>query len=74
MRATLSVLIKSDDGRYVQAIRTVFSRDGKVLTRRLQLKAPDGEQTWTEVYEENRGRSTLSPILSTGGVEAGRGY
>jgi hypothetical protein len=49
--STLSVLIKSDDGRYVQTIRTALSRDGKVLTRRLQLKAPDGEQIWTEVYE-----------------------
>ena len=50
--STLSVLIKSDDGRYVQTIRTALSRDGKVLTRRLQLKAPDGEQVWTEVYEK----------------------
>jgi len=50
--STLSVLIKSDDGKYVQTIRTALSRDGKVLTRRLQLKAADGEQVWTEVYEK----------------------
>ena len=50
--STLLVLIRSDDGRLTQTIRTVLSRDGKVLSRRLQLKAADGEQTWTEIYEK----------------------
>ena len=49
---TLTVLLKSDDGRLVQTSRTTVSRDGKTLTRRLNLKLPDGEQTWTEIYEK----------------------
>ena len=49
---TLTVLVRSDDGRLVQTVRTTLSGDGKTLTRRLNLKAPDGQQTWTEVYEK----------------------
>jgi hypothetical protein len=49
---TLSVVLRSDDGRLVQTSRTSLSRDGKTLTRRMNLKLPDGEQTWTEIYEK----------------------
>lgn len=48
----MTVLVGSDDGRLVQTIRKTVSRDGKTLTRRLNLKLPDGEQNWTEVYEK----------------------
>ncbi len=43
---------KSDDGKYVENTVTSLSKDGRVLTRRINLKGPDGQTTWTEVYEK----------------------
>lgn len=48
---TLSVVIRSDDGRLEQTIRTTLSKDGTTLTRRLTLRSPEGRESWTEVYE-----------------------
>lgn len=42
---------KSKDGRFFQTARTALSKDGKVLTRQLQVKGPTGDVKWTEVYE-----------------------
>jgi len=50
-RATVSAF-RSDDGRYVVTARTQLAADGKTMTRRIQVKGPDGETQWTEVYEK----------------------
>jgi len=42
---------KSDDGKYTETATTSVSRDGKEMTRRLHSKGPDGDATWTEVYD-----------------------
>ena len=49
-RTTTSVF-KSDSGQHVETARTVVSDDGRTLTRRMQLKGPEGTISWTEVYE-----------------------
>jgi hypothetical protein len=47
---TIRAEIRSNDGRSTQVITTTISRDGKVLTRRLRVKEPNGSASWTEVY------------------------
>lgn len=42
----------SMDGKSVETSTTSISRDGKRLTRRITLKAPEGSATWTEVYDK----------------------
>jgi len=49
---TISADLRSDDAKFTQAITTTVSRDGRVMTRRLRIKAPDGPVSWTEVYEK----------------------
>lgn len=41
----------SDDGLLTESAETSVSADGKNLTRRVRLKRPDSELTWTERYE-----------------------
>jgi len=42
----------SGDGKVFEDATTSISRDGKELTRRVRRKGPDGEVTWTEVYDK----------------------
>jgi hypothetical protein len=41
----------TNDGRFVETATTT-STDGRVMTRRMHLKSPDGEVSWVEVYEK----------------------
>ena len=43
---------RTDDGRYVETTRNSVSRDGKIMTRRINVQGPDGDTRWTEVYEK----------------------
>ncbi len=43
---------KSADGLFVETTRTSLSRDGKTLTRRIRVKGPDTDLSWTEIYEK----------------------
>lgn len=49
--AGIESVFRSDDGQYVETARMILSRDGKIMTRYLSLKSPEGDRTWTEVYE-----------------------
>lgn len=49
---TVESVWRSGDGRYVETSRTTVSGDGKQLTRRVELKRPDGSTRWTEVYDK----------------------
>jgi len=49
---TIESAWKSNDGRYSETGRTTLSRDGKELTREVDLKRPEGEMKWTEVYDK----------------------
>ena len=48
---SIESVTRSDCGNFVETARTTLSQDGKTLTRRLRLQAPDNVKTWTEVYE-----------------------
>ncbi len=49
---TLMATFKTHDGRWVETTTRSLSRDGKRLAQQLRLKSPDGEYTWTELYEK----------------------
>jgi hypothetical protein len=42
----------SNDGKVTEEAQTTISSDGKVLTRRIHRKAPNGDFVWTEVYDK----------------------
>jgi len=46
-------LFRSDDGLYTETARMVMSRDGRTMTRYMYLKSPEGDRSWTEVYERH---------------------
>jgi len=48
---TIESIFKTTDGAYVENARTIVSRDGKTLTRRLRTQSPEGVKTWTEIWE-----------------------
>jgi hypothetical protein len=48
---TTNSVYRSDDGKFTENATTTISGDGRTLTRRLNLKSPDGNASWTEVYE-----------------------
>jgi len=50
-RFTISSTFKSNDGRFTETA-TSTSTDGRVLTRRMSLNSPDGNLSWTEVFEK----------------------
>jgi len=52
--STVRAVFRSADGRFELTARTVLSRDGNTMTRRLRVKRPDGTESWTEVYEKRR--------------------
>lgn len=49
---TISSEFRSDDGKVSESATTTVSRDGRTLTRRMHTKGPEGEATWTEVYDK----------------------
>jgi hypothetical protein len=49
---TLTATFKTNDGRWAETTTRSLSRDGKTLTQQLRVRGPDGEVTWTEVYEK----------------------
>ena len=49
---TFDSTFRSDDGSYTETARTSLSRDGKLLTRKLTVKSPEGKKSWTEIYEK----------------------
>jgi hypothetical protein len=48
---TIQSEFKSADGKRIETTRTSVSRDGKVLTRTIREKTPEGTKTWSEVYD-----------------------
>jgi len=42
---------RSGDGLLTETAETSVSADGKTLTRRVRLKRPDSDLSWTEHYE-----------------------
>ena len=50
--STIESEFKSSDGRSTETTRTSVSRDGKVLTRTIREKTPEGTKTWSEVYDK----------------------
>ena len=49
---TLTATFKTNDGRWVETTSRSLSRNGKTLTQQLRVKGPEGEVTWTEIYEK----------------------
>jgi hypothetical protein len=56
-RFTIQSVFHSTDGRFTETAQTA-STDGQVLTRRMNLKSPDGTVSWVEVYEK---QDTVQP-------------
>ena len=42
---------QSDDGKFSETARTTVSSDGKQMVREIHAKSPEGETSWTEVYD-----------------------
>jgi hypothetical protein len=49
--ATTASSFRTNDGRFTETA-TTSSSDGVTMTRRMHLKSPDGEVSWTEVYQK----------------------
>jgi hypothetical protein len=49
---TTAAEYKSSDGRTVDRTRTTISEDGRTLTRQISSRGPQGNLSWTEVYEK----------------------
>lgn len=49
---TFTEVFTSADGRWVETITRSLSRNGRTLTQRTQIRGPDGQVTWTEVYDK----------------------
>jgi hypothetical protein len=47
---TISSTLTSADGKSEEVTTTIMSRDGKSMTRKIRLKAPEGNRSWTETY------------------------
>jgi hypothetical protein len=50
---TFESVSQNADGTYIETARTSLSRDGRLLTRQIRRRTPEGTQTWTEVYERH---------------------
>lgn len=48
---TIDSTFRTPEGNYVETARTIVSRDGRVMERRLKLVSPEGTKRWTEIYE-----------------------
>lgn len=49
---TFESTFRTDDGQYTEEARTMLSRDGRTLTRKLTVRSPEGVRSWTELYEK----------------------
>ncbi|HWR51535.1 MAG TPA: hypothetical protein VN428_10535 [Bryobacteraceae bacterium] len=49
---TVESSFRSKDGRYTEKATTKISRDGRRLTREIEVTRPDGRLKWTEVYDK----------------------
>ncbi len=49
---TFTEVFTSADGRWVETITRSLSRNGRTLTQRTRLRGPNGQVTWTEVYDK----------------------
>jgi hypothetical protein len=50
--STIESTLTSLDGNSVETDTTSISSDGKRLTRRVTMKAPEGNASWVEVYDK----------------------
>ena len=50
---TFESVFRNADGSYIETARNSLSRDGRLLTRQIRLRTPEGTETWTEVYERH---------------------
>lgn len=50
--AVLVSVMKSDDGAFALTARLRLSGDGKVVTRQVERKSPEGESKHAEIYEK----------------------
>ncbi len=50
--STFDSVFHSDDKQYMEMARTSVSRDGKLLTRKLTVRSPEGSKSWTEIYDK----------------------
>jgi hypothetical protein len=50
---TITSDFHSDDGKFQETATTTVSQDGRTMTRRMHTKGPDGEASWTELYERH---------------------
>jgi hypothetical protein len=50
-RRTIESQRKGPDGKVIETGRTTISADGKRLTRSIKAMGPNGETSWTEVYD-----------------------
>ena len=48
---TTASVFKSNDGNVVETATTTVSADGRTLRREIKVKGPEGEMSWTEIYE-----------------------
>ena len=48
---TTASVFKSNDGNVVETATTTISADGRTLRREIKVKGPEGEVSWTEIYE-----------------------
>jgi len=49
--STFESVFRNADNTYIETARTSLSADGRLLTRQIRLRTPEGVQSWTEVYE-----------------------
>ena len=50
---TFEAVFRTADGAYVETARTSLSKNGTTLTRKVNLKTPQGSSAWTEIYERH---------------------
>jgi len=50
---TFESVFRTTDTTCSETARTSRSRDGRLLTRQIRLRTPEGTLTWTEVYERH---------------------
>jgi hypothetical protein len=48
----MTATFRSNDGKWVEITTWSLSRTGRTLTQRVRLKGPDGEISWTEIYDK----------------------
>jgi len=51
---TVSTEFRSDDGKFTETATMILSHDRNTMTRRMHTKGPDGEASWTEVYNKSK--------------------